>query len=82
MPHLEFIWTDGPEGNVRHLADHGVSPQEAEEVLTNPIATDTSTSTGRPIAFGFTLAGRKIAVVYEQVDSITVYPITAFEVED
>jgi uncharacterized DUF497 family protein len=82
MPHLEFIWIDGPEGNIEHLAEHGITVQEAERVMTNPIATDSSTTTGRPIAFGFTRAGRKLAVVYEQIDPITVYVITAFDVEN
>ena len=42
---------------------------------------DVSESTERPIVFGYTAAGRRIAVVYEVVDSITVYPITAYDVE-
>jgi uncharacterized DUF497 family protein len=82
MPHFEFIWIDGPDGNVRHLAENGVKPHEAEEVVRNPIATDKSASSGRLIAFGFTRSGRKLAVVYERIDSITVYPITAYDVED
>lgn len=82
MPHLEFIWIDGPDGNVEHLAEHGVTPREAEEVLSSPIARDTSVSTGRPIVFGFTRRGRKLAVVYEPIDAMTVYPITAYDVED
>ncbi|MGD0460878.1 MAG: hypothetical protein ABSB74_00155 [Tepidisphaeraceae bacterium] len=82
MPHLEVIWIDGPGGNVRHLAEHGVTREEARDVLTDPTATDVSRRTGRPIAFGFTRSGRKLAVIYERVDRITVYPITAFDVED
>jgi uncharacterized DUF497 family protein len=82
MPHIEVIWTAGPNGNIRHLAEHGVTRQEAEDVLADPVATDISRSTGRPIAFGFTRSGRKLAVVYERIDRITVYPITAFDVED
>ena len=80
MAHLEVIWTDGPDGNIAHLAEHDVSPEEAEEALREPVATDVSRSTGRPIAFGLTRAGRKLAVVYEQIDRITVCPITAYEV--
>jgi uncharacterized DUF497 family protein len=80
MPHLEVIWTDGPDGNVAHLAEHGVSPEEVEDVLREPVATDVSRTTGRPIAFGLTRTGRKVAVVYERIDRITVYPITAYEV--
>lgn len=82
MPHIELIWIDGPDGNIEHFAEHGISPREAEDVLSDPIAIDKSAATGRPIAFGFTRAGRKLAVVYEQIDAITVYPITAYEVED
>jgi uncharacterized DUF497 family protein len=82
LPHFDFIWINGPDGNVEHLAQHGVSPQEAEQVVRHPIATDKSASTGRPIAFGFARSGRKLAVVYEKIDSITVYVITAYDVED
>ena len=80
MPHLEIIWTDGPDGNIGHLSEHGVSPEEAEEILREPIATDISRTTGRPIAFGLTATGRRLAVVYEKIDRITVYPITAYEI--
>jgi hypothetical protein len=77
---VEVIWTDGTDGNIAHRAEHGVSPEEAEEVLREPVATDVSRTTGRPIAFGITRAGRKLAVVFERIDRITVYPITAYEV--
>jgi uncharacterized DUF497 family protein len=80
MRHWDVIWTESPEGNIAHLAEHEVSPEEAEEVLRDPIATDVSRTSGRPIAFGITTTGRKLAVVYEQIDAMTVYPITAYEV--
>ena len=82
MPHVEFIWIDGPDGNVQHFAGHDITPEEAEDIVCDPIATEMSVSSGRPIAFGFTRAGRKLAVVYEKIDAITVYPITAFDLED
>lgn len=47
-----------------------------------PIAVRNSSTTGRPIAFGFTPTGRKLAVMYELIDPITVYPITAYDVEN
>lgn len=78
MPWLDVIWT---KTNEAHLLSHNVTRQEAEYVIHNPIARDLSESTERPIVFGFTRAGRKIAVVYEVVDDITVYPITAYDVE-
>jgi len=81
MRHLEVIWTEGPDGNIAHLAEHGILPEEAMEVLMEPVAMDVSRTSGRPIAFGITSTGRKLAVVYENIDRITVYPITAYEVD-
>jgi hypothetical protein len=81
MRHLDVIWTDGPDGNVAHLAEHDVTPEEAEEVLRKPMSSDVSRSTGRPIVIGMTRAGRRLVVVFEQVDPVTVYPITAYEVD-
>jgi hypothetical protein len=34
------------------------------------------------MAFGYTEWGSYIGVVYEQVDENTVYPVTAFELEE
>jgi hypothetical protein len=42
----------------------------------------TSRASGRPLATGFTTDGRLILVVYEEVDDFTVYPVTAYEVEE
>jgi uncharacterized DUF497 family protein len=81
MPWLEVMWIEGPAGNVQHIAQHGITTQEVEDALSNPVDTDRSESSGRPIVFGYTAAGRFLAVVYEPIDQITVYPITAFDVE-
>ena len=78
MAWLDVFWSDE---NKAHLRLHGVSPQEAEYVIHNPIASDVSDSTDRPIVFGYTVSGRKLAVVYEFIDAVTVYPITAYDVE-
>ena len=69
-----------PEGNVQHCADHGVSQEEVEEVLDTATDFDVSRSSGRPVAFGDTSAGRHLMVVYERIDDATIYPITAYEV--
>jgi len=82
MPHLFVFWDDGDDGNIAHLAEHGVTTGEAEYVPRHPIAMDKSTSSGRPIAFGYTRKGRKLAVVFEWIDELTAYPITAYDVED
>ncbi len=71
---------DDPEGNVWHCAEHGVTPDEVEQVFAAPTDFDTSRSTGRPVVFGDTAVGRHLMVVYEVVDADSVYPITAYEV--
>jgi hypothetical protein len=48
----EVIWTKGPDGNIGHMAEHGVTPDEVEHVLANPIESDVSESSGRPVVFG------------------------------
>jgi len=78
MPWVDVLWTDE---NERHLLTNGVSRDEAEYAIRHPIGYDVSESTGRPIVFGYTEAGRKIVVVFEQVDKVTVYPITAYDVD-
>jgi len=84
MPYREIIWDldDDPDGNVVHLADHGISKEEAEDVLRNPILERTSRSSGRPEVVGRTTTGRLIVVVYEQIDEVTVLPVTAFDIEE
>jgi uncharacterized DUF497 family protein len=82
MPFFSIIWDldDDPEGNVRHCAEHGVSKDEVEEVFDNAMDEDVSHTSGRPVVFGDTIAGRHLMVVYEQVDDESVYPITAYDV--
>ena len=82
MPLDAIIWDldDDPDGNVQHCAEHGVSKEEVEEVLENATDADISRSSGRPVVFGDTSAGRHLMVVYEEVDEDTIYPVTAFEV--
>ena len=77
------IWDleDDPRGNVQHIAEHGVTPEEVEEVLNDRHSrTIHSNSSGRPITFGWTMAGRYLAVVWEFADEepLTLYPVTAY----
>jgi hypothetical protein len=57
MADLRFIWDleDEPEGNVQHIAEHGITQDEVEEVVSNhhdeAIA---SKSSGLPLTFGWT----------------------------
>ena len=81
----EIIWDldDDPDGNVQHIAEHGVTVEEVEDVLHDArTRTGRSRSSGRPEAFGETSTGKYITVIWEEVcdDPRTIYPITADEV--
>jgi hypothetical protein len=82
MRFSSLVWDldDDPNGNVRHCAEHGVTKDEVEEVLQSAVDADISRSSGLPVVFGDTRAGRSLMVVYEQVDADTVYPVTAYDV--
>jgi hypothetical protein len=82
LPHFDIIWNPEPGGNIEHVADHDLTQADVEGVLFDPAAHDRSRSSGLPIVFGFTSDGRFIMVVYEQIDASTVYPVTAYEVEE
>jgi hypothetical protein len=74
---------DDPDGNVQHIAQNGIAMDEVEEVLlneNNPVGD--SRSSGRPITFGETSTGKRIAVVWEQTldNPRVIRPITAYEV--
>jgi len=82
MPFESILWDldDDPDGNVQHCSEHGITKEEVEEVLENATDADVSRSSGRPVVFGDTLAGRHLMLVYDQIDEETIYPVTAFEV--
>jgi uncharacterized DUF497 family protein len=81
----QIVWDldDDPDGNVQHIAEHGIAIEEAEEVLLAADEVIASTSSGRPVVFGQTTTGKYIAVVFEIVDEnpLAVYPVTAYETE-
>ena len=79
MPFYLYQWTGENEA---HLAEHGVTPDEFEEVVGNPDWVQLSRTTGRPIAFGETSSGKYLACIYELIDEFVVLPITAYEPEE
>jgi uncharacterized DUF497 family protein len=81
MPWYDIVWNDEPGGNAEHIAEHGLTPEDVEAVICNPLEKKTSRSSGRPVVTGYTRDGRLILVVYEEIDDVTVYPVTAYEVE-
>jgi hypothetical protein len=75
---------DDPLGNVQHVAQHGITMEEVEEVLLNeknPVGE--SDSSGRPITFGDTSTGKRLAVIWEQAldNPLVIRPVTAYEIE-
>jgi uncharacterized DUF497 family protein len=84
MRDMDVVWdlADDPGGNVQHIAEHGITVEEVEEVLSDPNSvTKGSRSSGRPITFGETSDGRYLAVVWETAleDPLTIYPVTAYD---
>ena len=71
------MWT---EEIVRHLAEHDVTPDEFECIVSNPESRDKSRTTRRPCCFGETEGGRYLFCVYEMLDDDTVIPVTAYEI--
>lgn len=82
---VTVIWDDAddPDGNTAHVAEHGLTPDEVDEVLLDEtIPATTSRSTGRPGRFGWTSTGKHIVVFWDPVsdDPRIIYPVTAYDV--
>lgn len=82
MSFSSILWDldDDPNGNVQHIAEHGISKEEVEEALANGHDQTVSRSSGRPVIFGDTRSGRHLMVAFELHEGDVVYPVTAFEV--
>ncbi len=78
MPHFEFVWTDA---NIEHLSDNGIEPADAESVVIDPDSIFRSKRTGRRGVRGALRDGRRIAVIYEQIDELTVFVVTAYNID-
>ena len=79
MRELFFIWTDEI---IAHIDEHGVSQDDFEQVVCRPATVGISRSTGLPVAWGHTSDQRYIMVVYEEIDVVTILPVTAYEVSE
>lgn len=77
-----IVWDldDDPEGNVQHIAEHGLTREDVEHVFEHPVDFDLSRSSGYLVVFGDTADGRRVMVVFEEIDDESAYPIKAFEV--
>jgi uncharacterized DUF497 family protein len=79
MPYFEFLWTDG---TIEHIGEHGVSPEDFEHVFANPSSKGYSRSSELPAIWGYTPDGRYLIVVFEELDEMTILPVTAYEVPE
>lgn len=75
----EFEWD---AANIEHIARHGVTPEEAEQVLANDPVLLSGASRGtefRTVRLGKTNAGRYLTVVYTikggKIRVVTAYPM-------
>lgn len=79
MSEFRFIWADE---TIEHLADHGLTTDDFEEVVSFPEDVDISRSSGLMAAFGHTVDGRYIIAIYNLIDEMTIEPVTAYEVPE
>ena len=84
MYYSSILWDsdDDPEGNVQHIAEHGLEVDDVEWVLGAPDSEGTSASSGLPAAWGFTPSGVYIIVVFQEIDVDTIRVVTAYEVPE
>jgi hypothetical protein len=79
MPYYQFLWN---EDLIEHLAEHRVSQGDFEQVVRHPTSRGVSRSSGLPAVWGYTDDGRYLIVVYEELDDMTLLPVTAYEVPE
>ena len=58
MPWYDIIWNYEAGGNVEHITEHGLTTEDVETVICNPLEKKISRSSGRPVARGLRLEGR------------------------
>ncbi|MFN8634206.1 MAG: BrnT family toxin [Chloroflexota bacterium] len=78
MDEVDFEWDDD---NVEHLARHGISPDEVEDLFEGPIlrrrgGTD---APDRVRVLGRTAAGRYLAIIYQEKGRGLIRPFTGWE---
>jgi hypothetical protein len=79
MPFYFYLWT---EEIIAHIAEHDLTPDDFEKVVSRPTRVDSSHSSGSPAAFGYTEDGRYVIAVYDFLDDMTILPKTAYEVPE
>ncbi len=71
------------DSNVEHIAQHGLTMEDVEHAIENPLGDERSSPTSeRKIQTGYACDGSLIDVVYEGIDDVTIYPVTAYRLEE
>ena len=85
---FDFVERDSehdPRGNVRHIADNGLSEDEVEDVIYDPKSLPVqSRSSKRPAVIGQTSTGKTIIVIYErhkEAGNVIIRPVSAYEID-
>ena len=73
-----IIWDEEQGGNVEKIRQHGLTIDDVENALCDPVSHGISRSSGSPMVWGLGLDGRLIVVVYEEIDEFTIRPVTAW----
>jgi hypothetical protein len=79
VPYYDFLWL---EDAIEHIAERGISCDDFEHVAQSSTRRGRSRSSKLPAAWGYTPDGRYIMAVFEQIDDLTLRPVTAFEVPE
>ena len=79
MAFFVFLWTDEI---IAHVAEHGLSQDDFEFVVSHPVRRGVSRLSGLPAAWGYTVDGRYVFAVYDELDDLTILPVTAYEVDE
>jgi hypothetical protein len=83
---LDFDFIEWDDTNIDHIAEHGLSMDEVEDVIRNANNIQgRSRSSGRPFLRDETSTGKSIVVIYERYKDgrdVIIRPITAYEVGD
>jgi uncharacterized DUF497 family protein len=82
MDWTQIIWDHTAGGNVEHIEEHDLTTDDVDYVLENHEAESFSRTSGRPCVLGHTPDGRYIVVIYEEIDDVTILPVTAYEVAE
>jgi uncharacterized DUF497 family protein len=89
MAWFDVMWVypedaDRPEeSNVAHVAQHGLTIEDVEHALQHPCGpAQQSRTSSRQVQTGPAVDGELIDVVYEWLDDVTIYPVTAYRLEE